>query len=180
MTQFIPNAVIVADNDIQMRGLIRSVLTHARLQVFQAVNGTEAVELARQFRPGLILLDIAMPNGNGMEACKAIRSLPDYAEVPIVMLTGYAHPRLVAAARQLGVNDFITKPFRPNALLARIAGFVAIPPHLLASNLSDGTPDLAANSIQWERPPPSGGPAGDNPELAKAREIMRIVRAVQR
>ena len=113
--------VILAENDALMRGLIRSILSRAGHNVFPAANGAEAVMLAGGFRAGLVLLDIAMPRLNGLLACEAIRALPGYARVPIVILTGYSDIRLRRTARRLGPHDFITKPFRPSDLLARLA-----------------------------------------------------------
>ena len=94
----IANGVIAAENDLQMRGLLRSVLTHAGQQVFPAADGEEAVALARQFKARLVLLDVAMPRVNGLQACDTIRRLPGYADVPIVILTGYDEERLRVAA----------------------------------------------------------------------------------
>jgi len=123
----ITNGVILAENDALMRGVIRAVLLRAGQQVFPVNNGAEAVTLAHQFRARLVLLDIAMPRLNGLLACEAIRALPDYAEVPIVMLTGYDDERFRLAAQRVGANDFIVKPFQPNALLARLAAWLDIP-----------------------------------------------------
>ena len=97
--QAISNGVILAENDAQVRAIVRSVLVAADQQVFPAVDGLEAVDLARQFKARLVLLDIGMPRLNGLEACKAIRALPDYADVPIVMLTGYDDERVRQAAQ---------------------------------------------------------------------------------
>jgi len=113
--------VILAENDALMRGMIGSMLTRAGHQVFPAANGVEAVMLARRHQAGLVLLDIAMPRLNGLRACEAIRALPGYERVPIVMLTGYADPRLRRSAQALGATGFITKPFAPADLLARLA-----------------------------------------------------------
>jgi len=123
----ITNGVILAENDALMRGVIRSVLLRAEQQVFPVGNGVEAVALARQFRARLVLLDIAMPRLNGLLACEMIRALPGYAEVPIVMLTGHDDERFRTAARRLGANDFVVKPFQPNVLLARLATYLDMP-----------------------------------------------------
>ena len=125
--QRIANGVIVAENDALVRAIIRSVLVGAEQQVFPAADGLEAVHLARQFKARLVLLDIGMPRLNGLEACKAIRALPDYADVPIVMLTGYDDERVRQAAHRTGALDFITKPFRPDVLLARLAKYLHLP-----------------------------------------------------
>ena len=130
-TQTVVNGVIVAENDAQMRGLIRSVFVHSGQQVFLAADGEEAVALARQFKARLVLLDIAMPRCDGLQACELIHQLPDYGEVPIVMLTGFDDRRYRAAAQRHGATDFITKPFRPTVLLARLAAWLEIPPEVL-------------------------------------------------
>jgi DNA-binding response OmpR family regulator len=118
------NGVIVAENDALFSRIIRAVLEQAGLRVFLAADGNEAVTFARQFKARLVLLDIGMPNLNGLMACEEMRLLPGYAQVPIVMLTGYTDERMRQAALQLGANDFITKPFPPDALMARLAGYL--------------------------------------------------------
>ncbi len=118
------NGVIVAENDAIMRGIIRGVLARAKQHVFAAADGLEAVTLARRFKPRLVLLDIDMPRLGGLLACEIIHALPGYFDVPIVIVTGYNDTSLRKAAEQLGARDFIAKPFSPNALLARLAGFL--------------------------------------------------------
>jgi DNA-binding response OmpR family regulator len=153
--------VILAENDALMRGIVRAMLLRAEQQVFPVGNGLEAVALARQFRARLVLLDIAMPRLNGLLACKQIRALPDYAEVPIVMLTGYDDERLRLAAQQFGATDFILKPFQPNALLARLAAYLDMPaPAGLVA---------AAGSARDERT-----------HLINGREVLRIQRNAER
>jgi DNA-binding response OmpR family regulator len=117
----VTDGVIVAENDELFSRVIRAVLEQAGLRVFLASDGDQAVTFARQFKARLVLLDIGMPNLNGLMACEEIRLLPGYAHVPIVMLTGYTDERMHEAAMQLGANDFITKPFAPEALMARLA-----------------------------------------------------------
>ncbi len=136
----VTNGVIVAENDAIFSRIIRATLEHAGQQVFLAADGNEAVSLARQFSARLVLLDIGMPNLNGLMACEEIRLLPGYSEVPIVMLTGYSDDRMRQAAMQLGANDFITKPFQPDALVARLAVYL-------------GPPGMTPPAIQ---PPPDG------------------------
>ena len=92
--------IILAENDPLMRGLLRSILVRTDRRVFPARDGLEAVMLAQQFPAGLVLLDVSMPRLNGLLACEAIRALPGYASVPIVMLTGHDDERLRKAARR--------------------------------------------------------------------------------
>jgi DNA-binding response OmpR family regulator len=177
------NGVIVAENDSQMRSLIRSMLIHSGQQVFPAVDGLEALAFARQFKARLVLLDIAMPRLNGIQACEAIRKVPGYHDVPIVILTGHDDGRLRAAARRNGAMEFLTKPFRPDLLMARLARYLSIPPEArqagrAADPVADAT--LGGRAVVWttKQPrPPAAQPA--NPQMDTAREVLRIWRAVQ-
>jgi DNA-binding response OmpR family regulator len=172
------NAVIVAENDALMRSIIRSVLLRAEQQVFPVADGLEAVNLARQFKARLVLLDIAMPNLNGLLACEAIRALADYAEVPIVMLTGYDDERLRRAARRLGAADFITKPFRPDVLLARLAVYLDMPARASARGGSDASSGERERVWDIHQVPPAV--CGDSPELSNGRRILEICRNAER
>ena len=201
----IANGVIVAENDALVRAIIRSVLVGAEQQVFQAADGLEAVDLARQFKARLVLLDIGMPRLNGLEACKAIRALPDYADVPIVMLTGYDDERVRQAAHRTGALDFITKPFRPDVLLARLAKYLHLPagvavdcgddslgsreqawanPNDPRSALENGAQVRAGLEIKraqvWEVHKEVGPAPRDSPQLSEGREAIRIHRNAER
>ena len=151
--QTISNSVLLAENDPQMRALVRAVLLNAKQLVFPAADGLEAVELARQFKPGVILLDIAMPRLNGLEACRTIRGLPGQADVPILMLTAHAETAMVRMARKLGATDVIAKPFRPNDLLARLAPWLDIPDRSRATasgaDFADGAAS-GADAVVWK------------------------------
>jgi two-component system alkaline phosphatase synthesis response regulator PhoP len=126
-SQTLANGVILAENDSQMRELIRYLLSHVGQHVYLAGDGAEAVKLARQFRPRLVLLDRAMPRLIGIQACAAIHSLPGYVDVPIIMLTSHDNERFRTAAKEVGAKDFITKPFRPGLLLKQLSGYLDIP-----------------------------------------------------
>jgi DNA-binding response OmpR family regulator len=198
----IANGVILAENDALMRGVVRSLLVRAEQQVFPVGNGVEAVLLARQFRARLVLLDIAMPRLNGLLACEAIRALPGYAQVPIVMLTGHDDDRLREAARRFGANDFIVKPFQPNVLLARLAVYLDLPARTLPG--ADGDDVLPGVPVQvWKsqaaplpaagerggpeertlvwKPREAAAPAADeHSQLVNGREVLRIQRSAER
>jgi DNA-binding response OmpR family regulator len=176
----IRNGVIAAENDSQMRGLLRSVLTHVGQQVFPAADGEEAVALARQFKARLVLLDVAMPRLNGLQACDLIRKLPGYADVPIVMLTGYDEDRLRAAARRFGATEFITKPFRPNMLLSRLVAYLDIPAEMLPAMPSpDGSGDaaLGVRAMPWNVGKAAAPVGPENASLANGRDVVRIWRS---
>jgi DNA-binding response OmpR family regulator len=175
--QAVRNGVIVADNEALMRDVIRSVLASANQEVFPAADGVEAVELARRFKARLVILDIKMPRLNGLEACQQIRALPGYADVPIVMLTGHSEEIVVNFARKIGVNDFIAKPFRPNALLARLAPYL----DTRSGGAAGVTPlrpgaELGAKAEVWKREHNLDRFAEEEARLANGREVMRVWR----
>jgi DNA-binding response OmpR family regulator len=175
------NRVILADNDVLLRGVIRSVLLHAGQQVFVAADGPEALDLARQFTARLVLLDIAMPRLNGLLTCKAIRKLPGYEAVPIVMLTGFDDERMREAAKQVRANDFITKPFRPDTLLSRLAGFLGLSGEresARAAAFHSRADQASGRALVWERFHETTH--GDDLPSSSGRETMRIHRDAER
>jgi DNA-binding response OmpR family regulator len=200
----ITNGIILAENDALMRGVIRSVLLRAEQQVFPVGNGLEAVALARQFRARLVLLDIAMPVLNGLLACEIIRALPDYAEVPIVMLTGHDDGRFREAARRLGANDFIVKPFQPNVLLARLAVYLDMPTPTRPATTSaddeilpgvhaqvwksnetlraatDDHTEPEGRTLVWKTGETVGPELDEHSQLVNGREVLRIQRNAER
>jgi|HubBroStandDraft_1064217.scaffolds.fasta_scaffold50877_2 CheY-like chemotaxis protein len=167
----VAGGVILADNDGLMRSVIRSVLVRAEQLVFPVASGLEAVTLARQFRARLVMLDIAMPGLNGILACEAIRALPGYAAVPIVMLTGYDDAPMRLAAKRVGANDFITKPFRPDELLARLAPYLDLPAHLMPATAT--AEDAGLPGARAWRTQPHGNPLlRENPHMPAGRETV--------
>jgi CheY-like chemotaxis protein len=119
-------AVIVADDDAVIRGLLRSKLEAIDHAVFLASNGLEAVELASRMQPKLILLDLKMPRLDGLRTCQQIRQMPHNARTPIVILTSIIGPDAQAAARRVGATAFISKPFRSAQLMQALSHFLII------------------------------------------------------
>jgi CheY-like chemotaxis protein len=151
--------------------------------VFPAGDGVEAVMLARQFKARLVLLDIAMPRLNGLLACQAIRALPNYADVPIVMLTGYNDGRIRRAAQQVGASKFITKPFRPDALLAQLAIYLDIPAQKLPPGAASDNEDavrFGGRAQVWTHAHDPVPVFGEGLETIKGRDAMLIHRKAER
>ena len=115
--------VLVADDDATMRDVLRCLLTDAGYTVLLAATGREAVNLASNLEASLAIVDLAMPDGNGLQTCAALRQLPYWRNVPIFVLTHHATDKAIKAALQAGANGFIGKPFVPAELLQRIAGY---------------------------------------------------------
>ena len=110
--------VLVVDDEARMRKLVKDFLTIKGFQVIEAENGEEAVEVFFEQKDiALILLDVMMPKMDGWEVCKTIRQ---YSQVPIIMLTARSEERDELQGFNLGVDEYISKPFSPKILVARV------------------------------------------------------------
>lgn len=110
--------VLVVDDESRMRKLVRDFLSVKGFQVIEAADGEEAVDIFfNQKDISLILLDVMMPRMDGWEVLKTIRQ---YSQVPIIMLTARAEERDELQGFELGVDEYISKPFSPKILTARV------------------------------------------------------------
>ena len=109
--------ILIVDDEPQIRRIMRETLTAAGYEVDDARNGIEGLEKLRVFRPDLVLLDINMPEENGVEVCKSIRR---DSNIAIIMLTVRKSDADKVAALDAGADDFVTKPFSTPELLARV------------------------------------------------------------
>jgi len=109
--------VLVADDDTDLRELIAFTLAQASYLVIKANDGVAAVRLFTEESPDLVVLDINMPGLSGFQACEAIRAR---SRVPVMMLTVRGEEEDLVRALELGADDYLTKPFSPRTLLARI------------------------------------------------------------
>lgn len=133
-------SVLVADDDADIRGILGSLLQEAGYLVMVAADGNEALALCRLQTAALVLLDMAMPNGNGLETCEILRRMPGWAAVPIAMLTGFGSIDVVQAAARAGATGFIVKPFTPVDLLRRVAGWTG-----------RALPEKRSDPVAWKR-----------------------------
>jgi CheY-like chemotaxis protein len=117
--------VIFAENDAQMRGVLRTMLEHPGRTVLPCADGLEAVELASHVLANLILLDLRMPRMDGVQACRLIRDLPRYAGVPIVFLSVFKDEADKHRALSAGATRFLGKPFTPAEVLREVNGLLA-------------------------------------------------------
>jgi DNA-binding response OmpR family regulator len=112
--------LLVVDDDDHVRELVRMALEGRDYQIIEASQGGEAIKLARQHRPELILLDVVLPDISGLHVCRVIKGDPDLVGTPIVMLTSMAQMSDFGEADDAGADDYVTKPFSPKALAKRI------------------------------------------------------------
>jgi CheY-like chemotaxis protein len=113
--------VLVCDNEAPMRMLIRAALKGAGYAAVEARDGDEAISLARDLKPDLIVLDMMMPGRTGLEVLSELREDPEFADTPVVMLTARTQESDRDAATRAGVDRFLTKPFSPRELAAAVA-----------------------------------------------------------
>ena len=116
--------VLVADDEKAIVELVRFTLEDIQVRVVEAFDGARALELARQTRPDLVLLDVQMPRLDGLEVCRRLRQAPECAHTRIVMLSAAGQARDRARGLAAGADEYLTKPFSPLRLLALVRSLV--------------------------------------------------------
>lgn len=109
--------VLVVDDDVKTVELVKLYLNRDGYRVLTAYDGTEALRLAREAHPNLIVLDLMLPGIDGLHLCRTLR---DESDVPIIMLTAKTTEQDKLAGLDLGADDYVTKPFSPRELAARV------------------------------------------------------------
>lgn len=112
--------VVVADDTPDVRQLVRISLTTAGFEVHDVGSGREAIALVERFRPDCVILDVTMPDMDGLEVCKALRAEPSSSNCTIVMLTAASSPASKVAAFAAEADDYIVKPLSPRDLVSRV------------------------------------------------------------
>jgi CheY-like chemotaxis protein len=113
--------ILVADDQPMMRLIVRAMLgSNVDYQVREAGNGAEALALARQYHPDLVLLDVEMPEMTGPEVCAVLKGSPDTSAIPILIMSGSGQEDVQGYALLAGSDGFFAKPFTASALLERM------------------------------------------------------------
>ncbi len=113
--------ILIVDDEWNMRNLIKIYLNKNGFDVIQATNGVEAIELARSDEFDLLILDIMMPGMDGWQVCENLR---EFSNVPILMLTARTDTKDKVKGLQLGADDYLSKPFEPDELVARVFALI--------------------------------------------------------
>lgn len=117
--------ILVVDDESRMRKLVRDFLTRQNYEVLEAADGEEALDIFYKDKAiALLILDVMMPKMNGWEVCREIRQT---SKVPIIMLTAKSDESDELMGFDLGVDEYITKPFSPKILVARVEAIRAGP-----------------------------------------------------
>jgi two-component system phosphate regulon response regulator PhoB len=112
--------ILVVEDEAPIQELLQFNLERNKYRVKVVDSGEEALKLADRFDPDLILLDIMLPGTDGLEVCKQLKSDSKTRHIPIIMLTALCEEADIVAGLELGADDYITKPFSPRVLLARV------------------------------------------------------------
>ena len=112
--------ILVIDDDFAINELVKINLELQGYQVIQALNGTEGFALAKQEHPALIILDVMMPEVDGFTVAQRIRQCEDISDTPIIMLTALSQLNNKVNGFNIGVDDYLTKPFEPEELIVRV------------------------------------------------------------
>jgi two-component system phosphate regulon response regulator PhoB len=112
--------LMIADDEAGVRSLVRMTLESDSYEILEANDGDEALMLALEHRPELILLDVSMPGLSGFEVCRVIKDNPSTAGITVVMLTARAQESDRTEGLAAGADDYFTKPFSPVALLHKV------------------------------------------------------------
>ena len=110
--------LLIAEDDRDLAETMREVLEED-FAVDVAVNGFDAVEMAQDERPDVVVMDARMPKMNGIDACRALRHDPRTADLPIILVTGNSEPELANVAFDAGATDYLPKPFSISQLRSR-------------------------------------------------------------
>lgn len=135
--------ILVVDDESRMRKLVRDFLVKNNFEVLEAENGEQAVDIFFQKKDiALIVLDVMMPKMDGWQVCREIRA---YSKVPIIMLTARSDERDELQGFELGVDEYISKPFSPKILVARIEAI------LRRTNQMENSEILACGGIRVDK-----------------------------
>ncbi|HET7874515.1 MAG TPA: response regulator [Methylomirabilota bacterium] len=116
--------ILLVEDQEDNRRIVRDLLTSVGYELIEAVTGEEGVAFAEQHRPDLILMDIQLPGLDGYETTRRIKANPALRHIPIIAVTSYALSGDDVKAREAGCDAYVTKPFSPRALLAKIREYV--------------------------------------------------------
>jgi CheY-like chemotaxis protein len=165
-----PATVLVVDDDPVILKLLEVNFEMEGFQVVRASDGAEGLERAREVLPDIVVLDVMMPRMTGYEVAKALREDVGTAHIPIIFVTARAQSSDVERGMELGVDDYVTKPFDPLDLIARVNTLLARSQAAAAERNGEaaGVPDLPAPPPGPHPPPfpPTSEPAPDPVEGA--------------
>ena len=128
--------ILVVDDEQRLRDLVRGYLEHEGFDVLAAADGFAALDLARQHAPDVVVLDLMLPGLDGLEVCRRLRT---FSDAYVIMLTAKAEEIDRIVGLEVGADDYLTKPFSPRELIARVRAMLRRP----RPGRADVPPDVA-------------------------------------
>ena len=119
--------ILVVDDEASIRELVEHHLSKEGYKVLCAASGEAALKAARLKRPDLVVLDLMLPGMDGLDVCKALKADPETKGMRVVMLTAKGEEADIVAGLEVGADDYVTKPFSPRVLLARVKAVLRRP-----------------------------------------------------
>lgn len=169
----------VVEDNIHMRRLIRTLLySFGSREIYEAEDGAGGLEAVEMYSPDILITDWKMPIFDGLEFIQMIRN-PDAcnnAYIPIIMITGHSERKRVMAARDIGVTEFLCKPFSASALYERIVHIILEPRPFVRNNKYFGPEvrkPLIGNMGQSRARKGSDKSSGDDPAMKLANRVVR-------
>jgi len=116
--------VVIADDDREMRESLVHLLSKTGWRIDDFSNAAQAITAVQVSKPDVVLSDVRMPGKSGLEVCRIVRQLKDSKSVPIIMLTAKGEEEDIVAGLDSGADDYVTKPFSPKVLIARVQAVI--------------------------------------------------------
>ncbi len=129
--------ILIVEDEQDILQLVKHYLEKEGFRTVPAMNGIEALKKVKEDKPDLVVLDLMLPEMDGLDVCKRLRSVPETAMLPILMLTAKAEESDTIVGLELGADDYVTKPFSPKALVARVKALLR-----RVERMPGGKPDL--------------------------------------
>lgn len=121
MAERVPQTILVVDDDLFQRKLVSDLLVTSSWRLVFAAGGVEALNILRKMQPDIILMDIMMPELDGIETTRLLKTMPQLVYVPVIMMTGKSEGAAVRESMKAGATDFVVKPLDRETLLAKLA-----------------------------------------------------------
>jgi two-component system alkaline phosphatase synthesis response regulator PhoP len=120
MPNHAPKKILIVEDEAEIAQLVKLYLDKDGFRTATANTGVEGLKLIKTDRPDMVILDLMLPEMDGLEICKKIRNAPDTALLPVLMLTAKAEESDTIIGLELGADDYVTKPFSPKVLVTRV------------------------------------------------------------
>lgn len=119
------HSIIIVDDEVMTRQMLRMLLELQGFEVIEAEDGIEALERTFKYRPDIMILDVMMPRMDGLTACRKLRSRPETADMPVIMLSGKTQSNAAKEGLAAGADLYMSKPMKTDQLLSALRELLA-------------------------------------------------------